>query len=181
MGVDFFNKMDSEIFEALQYMERSGDDMGNEIISFKAEHWGNINNDYTFIVACRLCRGDIWRCACQWEPMKPKGCLCSGNKCQKVYLRTWTGQPIVKEPICSSVVPRDLNQFVKDIQHRLTLCKTKCRWDEAGSIHTPMHTQRIQYLEKENTLLEKDIANLIREVETLKKALADTLVALATK
>jgi hypothetical protein len=173
--------MDSEIFEALQYMERNCDDFGNEILNFKAEHWTGINNDYTFIVACRLCRGDIWRCACQWEPMKPKGCLCSGNKCKKVYLRTWTGQPIVKEPVCSSVVPRDIQQFVKDIQHRLTLCKTKCSWDEACSIHTPMHTQRIQYLENENTLLQKDIVNLKREVETLKKALADTLVALATK
>jgi hypothetical protein len=149
---------------------------------------------YTTGLVCNSCGIPIWICDCiekgQFHPMKtniliekqPFGtpedyrkylslyrdtCKCSYRKCSEkgtLAFEHREGIFILGRPFCKSTIPKDKDEFVEVIYKRFETLK------KAG-FH-PLYN----YCQ-----LQDQVKILTQEVETLKKALADTLAALATK
>ena len=207
--------MESQIREALQYTDLSSNE-DSLIMSFKNEYWHTINQKtLANIVSCNLCEKAIWDCEClgevslnknliSWDQKKgregrcycrknPHGCNSPG--CAQVYLRTWTGQPLLNHPVCSiAFPPRSHDDIIFIFKQRIEKV-TMSGWLSHRTPYIESLEKQVQALQYEVSTIneyhksylkeikqqQEQIYRLSNEVSTLKTALADALDALAQK
>ncbi len=201
--------MESQIREALQYTEVSENSDGSKIMSFKTEFWHSINQKTSAtIVSCNLCDKAIWDCECfgedavlvnkalkSWDIKKgkegrcycrqnPHGCKAprqDGRGCLQVCLRTWTGQPLLKYPVCSVAFPPQCHDDIVFIFKQRIEKVNMSGWLSLRSPYIDSLEKHVRDLQCEVFTIHENQKTCMNEISLLKAALADTLAALAAK